>query len=85
MAATPICSLCKAGYKFKDGTCQKNSNATIENGCFDEDTSKKTCIFCISGWSMGTDGKCTNNNPTPDNTKYGAIQLISLLFALIFF
>lgn len=62
MISEYACSICKAGYDFANGVCQKNTKATIESGCFDEDVDGK-CLFCISGYSMGTSGTCTNNNP----------------------
>lgn len=83
-ATTPVCSICKAGYAFVDGVCKKNANATFENGCFDEISDKK-CWFCISGWSMGTDLKCTNNNPTPPPNNFIGIGKIVAWLALLFF
>lgn len=85
VVSTPICTVCKAGSKFATATattCTKNSNATIENGCFDE-ASDKSCEVCISGWSMGTDGKCTNNNPAPEPSS-GLISMISVFITLLF-
>lgn len=77
-----VCSVCQAGYSFVNGSCQKNSNASIDNGCFDEDDNKK-CRFCISGWSMGTDGTCSNNNPPNTNTGNSA-AIFKTIFALVF-
>lgn len=79
------CSICKAGYDFSNGVCQKNTKATIESGCFEEDTDGK-CLFCISGFSMGTNGSCTNNNPdapVPESVGiFGAF--LGLMFMLLF-
>lgn len=83
MPTSPVCTICKAGYQFKSGSCAKNTNATIDDGCFDE-ASDKSCEFCISGYSMGTDGKCTNNNPqTTPSSQF--LAKVSFLIALLLF
>ena len=83
--STPICSLCKAGYQFKNESCAKNSNATIENGCYDE-LDDKSCLLCISGWSMLEPNKCTDNNPPEPPKQFAVIHLINLFaFWMIYF
>lgn len=79
------CSICKAGYDFSNGVCTKNAKATIETGCFDEDVDGK-CLFCISGYSMGTNGSCTNNNPpTPEPSSVGIFgAFLGLMVMLLF-
>ena len=82
VASTPVCSLCKAGNQFVGGKCVKNTNATIENGRFDEH-SDKSCLVCISGYSMLEINKCTDNNPPTVAPKSSMIYSIYSLILMV--
>ena len=85
VAANFECSICKGGAGFVNNTCQNNSSAKLENGCFDEDENGK-CYFCISGYTMTDSGTCTVNtvvNP-PSNNDSGT-SILGFFSAIMLF